>query len=333
MKRGIFLLIILQSVFCTYAQKPAASAVQYPSVYIIDARADTNDVLLGRFKTDLYTLQYRLKPDSLHQLMKRAYSACSDKSDKMLGAHQLVIILRSFYVIEERSGLTKLKAAFHYRADYFAAEKAGQFTYLGPVDSIIHVADFDIAQKVIHTFEQSLCGIYTDLMQQRLDSNHQLYSYEDVLHYDEHQKNKLPLYTDSLKDNAVYASWKDFLNLRKKPDYAVVLAEDEDYRIEYKNSRGKLNRAPIKYASFFSFNGKAYYNIEGVPCELYKKDGDFYTVGKIGASNAPVQIIMFGAAVAFIKNGGNFGDGTYEFKLDYRNGELIPIRQIHVKRK
>ncbi len=293
-------------------------------VKIFDFRADTGNVLIGRITTDLYQLKYRLKPDSLYALMTYAYLKHANNDPY---ARKLIIRLHTFHIMEG-DAFSGGKTHFRYEADYFISEGANKYTFLGNVDTLVNVSGFDIVQKTINTFDQYLCVLYESLYES-LGTPQASYTYDEVLNYDDIQKKLLPAYTDQPYKNGVYYSWEDFVQLKNVADRSVAL-NGKKFNLMYKNSGGKLKNAPIKYAIVFAYDGVLYYNLEeNAPCEIYKKENDFFIKAKIGTSRGYTQMGL----LPFLMTNGTFGIHAYEFKINYRNGRLIPVEEISTRLK
>jgi hypothetical protein len=326
MKGGVYLWVMLQWTPHVLARSNNDKPLQHPvsAVKVIDLRADTGMLSLTP-TANLAKFYTYLNPDSLYSFIVRSYIDHSQGRDKAIAAPELIVRLHTFYVTETReSGVMKEQAKFRLDADFFISERPDKFIFLGRRDITVSYTGIAIVEKFMQTFEESLCKLYDQLYQS--PRQWQVYSsYDEVVNYDDNKKKLLPAYTMPIADNAVYYTWDDFLMLKKQENQSVQLTDKKKFKIEYKNDRGKTKHAPVSNVHMFACNGKLYYNVEGVPCEMTRKGNDFFVRGTIGKEALKESLESRGFIVVIVTGKGLH---TYDFRIDYRNGELVPIREI-----
>ncbi len=346
MKNTLLILMLLCGTIRSFAQGDVIkfdtkhcgiTAHPISDVEVIDCRADSNAVLgvvlIGREQTPLTT------NEPLKKSIKQFYLNYLS-SEKNNTARKLTVVLYTFYACDELDAQYSERTHFSYAASYFLSDGSNQYTLLGTIDTTIYTKK----RKLLSCIDASLCSLYEDLYQHSQDNK--LYSYNELINYEQEQKKIFAAYRVVPNDsNAVYMKWDDFLKLNKHETYFIEWNE-KHYRIAYRNQRGSLWHVPA-YAAVVAHGGKLYYTIEGAPYEMYKRGSDFFVTGatlrftNASPNTARVVAGATGGALGYLAvsalTGGftkkNSGIQTYEFKINYRNGKLIPIKRLDTPHK
>lgn len=297
------------------------------TVKVIDMRANP-DAIIGRIKKGFNNREMDITtaeplPLAIENYYLRLSAAAKTKSNS-----KLLILLHTFYASEEKPGFASESAFFKLDAEYFISEGDGQYRLLGAVDTNVYVQSFDVTQKLFRTIDNSLCGIYESLYNSPLQTA--LYSYDQVLDYENEQKKIYPAYNTMQLEDGVYSKWEDFIHLNKKANEFVELKKGK-FKHKYYNAKGKARSAPMGYVKVFVYAGKPYYVLDGKPREMSKKENDFYFTGRSNRfiiSQNTTYVGVGGAAGMLFVPVGSSRNPLFEVKISYKNGQLIPVKRL-----
>lgn len=219
-------------------------------------------------------------------------------------------------------------AHFNYAADYFVSGENNKYRHLGFVDTIISVEGMEVTKKLVNAIDSSFCSLYESLFSAPLKDT--LYSYDEVLDFEKKRNETSPAYRILDTSNGVYYWWDDF-KLQKKTADETIYKKSNVYRIKYLKENGKLKIKPAFNALVIAFGGQLFYNLHDVFYPMYKKGNDFYVVAN---TNLYSEKSGWGTGVGFMFGAlGSYVTGqpsstlveAYEFKINYKDGMLIPV--------
>ncbi len=305
-------------------------------VIVLDKRNDTT-AALGRIRSGMLNLEKNLKTGNpLSVSLSNYYTTLS--AGRTAEIQQLVVVVYTFLAYEGIPDYSYRNAHFKYAADYFISAGDLHYRHLGYIDTVISVEGMEVSKKIMAAIDQSLCSLYESMFLAPLSES--LYTEEDIPGIEKKRKETLPAYKQMDTANGVYYNWNDFKLLNKAAGESIV-KKSNVYRIKYFNENGKARMKPASKAEIISFGGKVYYNVEDVFYPIYKKENDFYVVGYTSMNGAKSGMavasgVMFGLVGGLIF-GAVVGQASseaieaYEFKIDYKDGSLIPVRALTKK--
>jgi hypothetical protein len=322
---------------CTSFAHPVAKVI------VIDQRRET-DSLIGFVRAGkLNSKQDLIAKPSLAHLIEDYYTRLSAQSG-IQTSKQIVVLLHQFVAKEDNTGLSEETARFFYTADYFISEDGGaNYQLLGMVDEVIFVSSLEVTQLFLRTIDKSLCTFYEGLYSNPKPKQNRLYSYTEVQNFKEEQKKNFKAYSSDSFQNAYYVSWESFLDLNtsKNKNEELILKRDKlklaktyiDGAVEYNNLS-----ADVKVVAF---DNKLYFRYDNESHCLYKKNNDFFIVGYLPfaywGNNGIIEKNIryqqsFKKTFPKVDGGLTVKPGYYEFKIEARTGDLIPIRRLKMKK-
>ena len=256
---------------------------------------------------------------------------------------KLIVLIYKFEGNEIESGYTDENAQFVFSADYFISNETNTYQLLGMIDTVINVHSLDVTKKLLRTIDQSLCSLY-EYAYTLKNKDKKNYDYEQVLRYAEIEKAANPAYQADTFCNGLYATWSDFLALRRVEGKQIG-KKNKRFKIEYINEKGKTKYEPLPIGTkVIAYEGNAYINFGNICYPISKRNNDFYFTGKltqqyndglilgVGIAFGAIGVLMFVDSKVPIGHDGSDMTGIlYEFKIDPRKGKAILLRKIEHK--
>lgn len=346
MKRIIYITIIaLFGIQSNYAQQKEkktedwniAKATQkiddtkYSRVIVQDLRLNKEDmgfVQKGAFNR--YTL---VKPKiPIEQQISDTFNdlAVKDTANKK----ELIIQIREFYFSELTSGMSE-EGKFKFRATIFGGEPQN-YKIIKKIDELYKNSSLDVTQELEREAGNLLLKIISDALKTDTSLEERIYTYEDVVNFENIEKSKLPLYTDQKYIDGIYKDYQSFSMQSPTLQISEVKESNKTIKVYYLNENNKSRNARGNYAVVYK--GKLYINNGEQFIELTKKENDFYFYGYISksasfgkqfgvgvATGVLTSLLTGGIGVAFIPTTNSV---LYEFKMDSLNGNFVPIQEV-----
>jgi hypothetical protein len=306
-------------------------------VIVLDQRRDTGSVVGFIRSGKMNSKKALVAKPNLAYLIEDFYTQLSKQSDSQSNS-QIVILLYAFLATEDNTGFSEETARFTYAADYFLSDDGIVYRLLGSVDEVVFVRSLDVTQLFLKTLDRSLCGFYEGFYSNPISQEKRPYSYNEVCNFKEEQKKNFKAYTTDSFRNAYFVSWDDFLALRSKQNEGVV-KKGNRFKATKTYIDGKIEKSSLpEEVKVFAFDNRFYYLYDNNAYQMYKKENDFFIMGFVptkywGHNGIVERNIRYQQSLekSFPKIDGDMPSnffGCFEFKIEPRNGNLIPIRKI-----
>lgn len=337
-------------IFDIYASVNAQSLLQFDTkncksfsfglskVTVIDQRIDSG-IVVGFVKDGKFnSKQQLLAQPSLSILLENYYTQLSDLATEK-SKNELVILVHKFSAREDNTGISEETARFIFQADYFISDDKGlSYQLLGLVNEVVFVNSLDVTQLFLKTIDRSLCSFYEDLYRKKMGDSLVKFTYSEVLNFKEIQKKYFRAYVNDTFKNAYYTNWEEFLILRSK-SYEELVKRGKRIKLATTYLDGSVSYSKVPYETkIIAFGNKLFIRYDGRNYLLSKKKNDFYFVGYTPSAYTGHN----GFIQKNARNHESFinstrikveGDlpknfyGYYEFKIDPRTGNLLPIKK------
>lgn len=304
----------------------------YRTIKLIDRRIDTTS--LGTIRKGLLNTPVNLF----------AAAPLSDQFQNVLNSINgdqaengtLVLYLRQLFFTE-----VAVHGYCYFQGFLFSKNEDGTYSLLEQVSHVIdHKAKSDVTKELLQKGSEFLVDFISDNASKKpVSGNH--YTYQQVMNFEETAKSSISLFNASELKDGVY---NDYLSLKnQQPNKEIT-------RVKFYGNAPKIVRIyetvdgtekEIKKDNIYAIVYKGelfpYLSIENLFTKAEKRDNDYYFVGKI-KSNPNFPNLMVTPAFPY---GGGVGVGVsftsnpitpFEMKIDYFNGDFIPIREIENKR-
>ncbi len=335
----VSILFLLQLTFSgkTYSQnytedfnltfpKKIISNGNYNTINFIDSRSETNDLGFVYSGVENKRTPVVPKTDFNTQFKK----LLKNSIDSSTADGELLLQLRKFKFLEKPERASEFGFCL-LRADLYLKQDS-TYKKLSRIDTIIIVESLDATKPLFEETSNAL----TEFVLKNLTkdfSNTDNYTFNQIIHIDSLEKNKIKLYNQSQYTDGVYNTFENFKN--QIPDFKileVVYKQEKTLIIKAQNKKNK--KIKIRPDEFFAFvnEGKPYISAEYGCYPLEKKDNDFYFIGEGKIPNEKV----FLTSETNDSNGVEVNKGPalttqtafYQIKLDHIDGSLMRVKEI-----
>ncbi|OCA80247.1 hypothetical protein BBH99_16190 [Chryseobacterium contaminans] len=228
---------------------------------------------------------------------------------------------------------------FYFQAFLFSKNEDGTYSLLDQANQAIdHKAKSDVTKEILQKGSELLVDFIATNVSKKPQSD-QHYTYEQIKDFEGIAKEMISLFhSPELKDGA-YNDYESLKNQQPNKEISRVKFYGNAPKIvriyETVNGEEKEIRKDGIYAIIYKGELYIYLSMENLFTKAEKKDNDYYFVGKIKA-NPNLPNLM--PTPAFPHGGGIGVSFTanpitpFEMKIDYFNGDFIPIKEVENKR-
>ncbi|SDJ50632.1 hypothetical protein [Chryseobacterium jejuense] len=229
----------------------------------------------------------------------------------------------------------------YFQAFLFSKNEDGTYSLLDQANQVIdHKAKSDVTKEMLQQGSELLVDFIAVNASKKPQSN-QHYTYEQIKDFERVAKESISIFHSSELKDGVYNNYQSLKNQQPNKELSRVKFYGNAPKIvriyETVNGEEKEIKKDDIYAIIYKGELYLYLSIENLFTKAEKKDNDYYIVGKIKANpNSPN--LMVAPALPY---GGGIGVGVsftsnpltlFEMKIDYFNGDFIPIREVQSKR-
>ncbi|MBP2617094.1 hypothetical protein [Chryseobacterium jejuense] len=302
----------------------------YKTIKLIDRRVDTTS--LGTVRKGLLNNPANLvasKPlsDQFQEVLNSLNGENAENGT-------LVLYLRQLSFAE-----MAVHGYCYFQAFLFSKNEDGTYSLLDQANQVIdHKAKSDVTKEILQKGSEFLVDfIATNASKKNSSDKH--YTYEQIKDFDRISKESISIFhTSELKDG-VYNDYQSLKNQQPNKDLSRVKFYGNAPKIvriyETVNGEEKEIKKDDIYAIIYKGELYIYLSIENLFTKAEKRDNDYYFVGKI-KTNPNASNLMVAPAFPY---GGSIGVSftsnpitPFEIKIDYFNGDFIPIREVQNKR-
>lgn len=229
---------------------------------------------------------------------------------------------------------------FYFQAFLFSKNEDGTYSLLDQVNQVIdHKAKSDVTKEILQKGSEFLVDfIATNTSKKPQSAQH--YTYEQIKDFEEIAKESISIFNSSALKDGVYNNYQSLKNQQPNKELTNVKFYGNAPKIvriyETVDGKEKEIKKDNIYAIIYKGELYPYLSVENLFTKAEKKDNDYYFVGKIKANpNSPNLMVApafpysgVGVGVSFTSN----PTTSFEMKIDYFNGDFIPIREVQNKR-
>lgn len=248
---------------------------------------------------------------------------------------ELTILLYEIYLSERTEGLSETGRLQHSMR-LFAGDNQGKYAEIANIDSVYTFNSMDVTKKLLRSVSEHLCEIAALARETPAgkQENKLLYSFADLQVLDSLEKLSLPIFNATKYNAGIFSGYTDFKN--NTPDSAVITIDSSNLKdikvYRWDAEKGKNKKIDCKTVYAVS-DGNVLLKATKIGFyKLEKVDNDFYYVGQTSFSNAnnvAVWGAAFGLAGAAIASGAERNSGRFRFKINYMEGNSIPIAKAN----
>lgn len=194
----------------------------------------------------------------------------------------------------------------------------------------------DVTKKLLRSVSEHLCEIAAMARETQTgkQENKLLYSFTDLQSLDSLEKLSIPIFNTMKYNAGLFTGYSNFKN--NTPDSSIITIDSSNlknikvYRWDAEKGKNKKIDCKTVYAVsdgniLLKATKIGFYKME-------KVDNDFYYVGQTSFSNAN-NVAMWGAAFGLvggaIASGAERNSGQFRFKINYMEGNSIPIAKVN----
>ncbi|WP_419488621.1 hypothetical protein [Chryseobacterium bernardetii] len=339
-KRLLFLAVFFSVAMICAQKKPEEFTISLPTkkldksyyktIRVIDRRMDT---------TSLGTVRKGLLNNPANLLASRTLSdQFQDVLNNLNGENTesgtLVLYLRQLSFAEVAA-----HGYFYFQGFLFSKNEDGSYSLLDQVSQAIdHKAKSDVTKEILQKGSDFIVDfIATNASEKPQSANH--YTYEQIKDFEGIAKESVSLYHSPELKDGVYNDYQSLKDQQPNKEISRVKFYGNAPKIvriyETVNGEEKEIKKYGIYAIIYKGELYIYLSMENLFTKAEKKDNDYYFTGKIKADpNSPYLM----ATPAFPYGGGIGISFTanpitpFEMKIDYFNGDFIPIREVESKK-
>lgn len=301
----------------------------YKTIKLIDRRIDTTS--LGTIRKGLLNTPANLFAAT--PLSDQFQSVLNSLNGEHTENGTLVLYLRQLFFAE-----VAVHGYCYFQGFLFSKNEDDTYSLLEQTNHIIdHKAKSDVTQELLQKGSEFLVDfIAANATKKPTSGNH--YTYQQVMNFEETAKSSISIFNSSELKDGVY---NDYLSLKnQQPNKEIT-------RVKFYGNAPKIVRIyetidgtekEIKkdniYAIVYKGELYPYLSIENLFTKAEKRDSDYYFIGKI-KSNTNSPSFTVAPAYAYASIGITVMSNpilSFEMKIDYFNGDFIPIREIGNKR-
>jgi hypothetical protein len=328
-KYAFLILIVTSPVFSQIKKEPfqfnfpenLANKSLYNSINVIDSRDDTSSV--GVLQRGLLNVQNLQVPEPTIQKQIIDYFKTIIDNDAKEGS--LLLNIRSFRFLEVTGAFSE-KGYCALRAELYSKENEKYFI-IDKIDEIITVTGMDVTNEILKKssklFSSFIIKNLNSAPAQNVGNN-----IEEVVKIDSLEKKDLEIYkANSYKDGA-YTNFTTFVN--QTPTVRVkAKIKKENLKDVKLISHNDMEFEPNENNTYaIVFNGIPYIYTNYGFYKLYRKNDDFYFIGKAKetakSGNVIAASILFGAIGGAIASSAK---SEFEMKIDHLNGSFIRVQK------
>jgi hypothetical protein len=298
----------------------------YNSITLADARADTSSfgiVQTGVLNRNGWVVSEKPFSDELKRIL-------SSLTDTTAAKGELLLQLRRLNFAEVTGAIGE-NGYCAFRAEMYAM-KGNAFYKINSIDTLLHLrSSIDVTNKTLRSGSLELTAFIRSSLLLAPANDAVAYTANDIAHIDSVEKATLKLYTTSVYTDGLYLTYQSFKN--QVPD-VKILSIPNDYiypgNVMAPNEKGKLKEVKLKKTYAIVYKGVPYIATEYGFYLLTKQHLDFTFTGIAKtpptASSVMISSALFGILGAMAASAGD--EGTYEMKIDHKNGSAIKLREI-----
>ncbi len=294
----------------------------YNSISFIDTRFDTSHfgiVQLGAFNS-----KARVKPKiPIGVQLTNVLNALVDSSARN---GELLLQLRQFSYAEI-TGATSEKGYCYIRAVLYA-KKTDRYLKLGAIDSVIYIKSLDVTRPLFRNSSRLISNFLATHLTSVPDESSG-YSYDEIVHLDQLEKQSIPAYTGSAFKEGLYETYQSFM--QQVPDKAIVvnMKKEKIEDVKITGANGKAEKVKPKNIYAIVYNGQPYIATEYGYYPLQKSGDDFFFTGRAKATadggGVVAATVFFGIVGGLIASDAT---SVFEMKIDHINGGFMRIREV-----
>ncbi|MDM1554179.1 MULTISPECIES: hypothetical protein [Chryseobacterium] len=338
-KRLVFLSVLFFAVIISAQKKREEFSISLPAkkldksyyktIKLFDRRVDTT--FLGTVRKGLLNNPANLF--AAQPLSDQFQNVLNSLNGENAENGTLVVYLRQLYFAE-----AAVHGYFYFQSFLFSKNEDGTYSLLDQVNhSIDHKAKSDVTKEILQKASDFLIDfIATNASKKPQSGNH--YTYEQIKDFEGIAKESISLFQSTELKDGVYNDYQSLKNQQPNKEITRIKFYGNAPKIVriYETTDG--NEKEIKkdgiYAIIYQGELYPYLSIENLFTKADKKDNDYYFVGKIKSDpNSPYLNIL--PAYSYGSIGVSFTSNPiipFEMKIDYFNGDFIPIREAGTKK-
>ncbi|AZB09765.1 hypothetical protein EG344_13560 [Chryseobacterium sp. G0162] len=301
----------------------------YKTIKLIDRRIDTTS--LGTFRKGLLNTPANLF--AAQPLSDQFQSVLNSLNGENTENGTLVLYLRQLFFTE-----VTVHGYFYFQAFLFSKNEDGTYSLMDQVNHVIdHKAKSDVTKEMLQKGSEFLVDfIAANASKKPQSGNH--YTYEQIKDFEGIAKESISFFRSSELKDGVYNDYQALRNQLPNKEITNVKFYGNAPKIVriYETVDGKEKEIKKDHIYAIVYKGELYpyLSIENLFTKAEKRDNDYYFIGKIKLNpNSPNLNILpsfsYGSVgVSFTSN----PIAPFEMKIDYFNGDFIPIKEVENKR-
>ncbi len=225
---------------------------------------------------------------------------------------------------------------FYFQSFLFSKNEDGTYSLLDQVNHIIdHKAKSDVTKEILQKGSDFLIDFVAINASKKIQSgNH--YTYEQIKDFEGIAKESITLFHSSELKDGVYNDYQSLKNQLPDKELTNVKFYGNAPKIVriYETVDGKEKEIKKEgiYAIIYKGELYPYLSIENLFTKAEKKDNDYYFVGKIKADPNSPNIFPSYSYGSIGVSWTSRPIVPFEMKIDYFNGDFIPIKEAEAKR-
>lgn len=302
----------------------------YKTIQLIDRREDTTS--LGVVRTGLLNT-----PTSL-----LAAPSLSDQFQNLLNSLNgenaengtLVLYLRELSFME-----VTVHGYCFFQAFLFSKNDDGSYSLLNQTNHVIdHKAKSNVIREILEKGSEFFVDFIAANASKKPEAGNQ-YTYEQIQNFESIAKQSILFFRSSELKDGVYNDYISLKNQQPSKEINKVKFYGNAPKIvriyETVNGEEKEIKKDDLYAIIYKGELYIYLPIENLFTKAEKRDNDYYFIGKI-KQNQNMSGITIAPSYTYNGIGVSFTVNPlvpYEQKIDYFNGNFIPVREIQNKNR
>ncbi|WP_160135863.1 hypothetical protein [Chryseobacterium sp. c4a] len=301
----------------------------YKTIKLIDRRTDTTS--LGTVRTGLLNTPTNLLAAT--PLSDQFQSVLSSLNGEHAENGTLVLYLRQLNFME-----VTIHGYCFFQAFLFSKNEDDTYSLIDQANQVIdHKAKSNVTKEILQKGSEFLVDfIAANASKKPETGNH--YTYQQVKNFEEVAKESIGFFQSSDLKDGVYTDYTFLKNQQPSKEISRVKFYGNAPKIvriyETVNGEEKEIKKDNIYAIIYKGELYVYLSIENLLTKAEKRDNDYYFVGKI-KQNQNVSGVAIAPTYSYGSIGVSFTVNPlipYEQKIDYFNGNFIPVREIENKK-
>lgn len=302
----------------------------YKTITLLDRRMDTTS--LGTVRTGLLNNSANLF--AAQPLSDQFQNVLNSLNGENAENGTLVLYLRQLYFSE-----AAVHGYCYFQAFLFSKNEDGTYSLLNQANEVIdHKAKSNVTKEILQKGSEMLVDfIATNASKKPQSAQH--YTYEQVKDFEGVAKESISIFRSSELKDGVYNDYQSLKDQQPNKEISRVKFYGNAPKIVriYENVGGEekeIKKDNIIYAIIYKGELYPYLSMENLFTKAEKRDNDYYFAGKIKLNpNSPNLNIL--PSFSYGSVGVSFTStpiASFEMKIDYFNGDFIPIKEIENKR-